>query len=206
MPTRPEDVNQIISQYIKAKVPHFFIYAKDKEEKNVEKLNDSVVNKLNYLVPNKPIQFKKILGKLNYKMLMKNKKVSTDESIIVTFEKLDKSKRWLIKSKEKSESNETLFIYKYIREELLKTHDDINYVVDVLVKYLYIKKSSRKETLWKSFGDILFENLQYNLENTKQCESCGSRIDIKSNKTKYCNDCAKYIKNEQNKLYYHLGK
>ncbi|MED3562269.1 hypothetical protein P4447_07360 [Bacillus xiapuensis] len=206
MPTRPEHVNKIISKYIKAKVPHFFIYAKDKEEKNVESLNNSVVNKLEHIIPNKPIQFKKILGKLNYKMLLKNKRIKIDDEIVEAFEKLDKSKKWMIHSNDRSESYETLYIYKYIREELLKLNNDVTYVSDVLVKHLYMKKSSRKETLWKSFGDILIENLQLNLNNTKQCNSCGKRIEVTNNKIKYCEECAKFIKNEQNKLYYHLGK
>jgi hypothetical protein len=122
-------------------------------------------------------------------MLMKNKKVDIDEEIIHVFEKLDKSKRWLMRSKENYETNEGLYVYKLIREELLKINNDIDYVSDVLVKYLYQKKSSRKETLWKSFGDILLNNLQSNLNNTKQCECCGKRIEIISNRTKYCDKC-----------------
>jgi hypothetical protein len=189
MPKRPDHVNKIISSYIKAKVPHFFVYAKDKELKNVESLNNSTVNKFENIITNKPIQFIKIAGKLKFKMLMKNKKVDIDEEIIHVFEKLDKSKRWLMRSKENYETNEGLYVYKLIREELLKINNDIDYVSDVLVKYLYQKKSSRKETLWKSFGDILLNNLQSNLNNTKQCECCGKRIEIISNRTKYCDKC-----------------
>jgi hypothetical protein len=199
MPKRPDYVNKIISSYIKAKVPHFFMYAKDKEITNVEGLNDSTVNKFENIITNKPIQFIKIAGKLKFKMLMKNKKVDMDTEIIREFEKLDKSKRWLMRSKENYESNEGLYVYKLIREKLLKINNDIDYVTDVLVKYLYQKKSSRKETLWKSFGDILLENLQLNLKNTKQCECCGSRIEDYNTK-KYCEECSKKIWKEQVKI------
>jgi hypothetical protein len=196
MPTRPQHVNEIISKYIKAKVPHFFIYAKDKEVWNVEIVNDSVVNKLNYIVPDKRINFNKIVGKFNYKMLMTNGKVKIDDEIVNEYIKLDRSKKWISKYKDNVETHEMLFVYKFIREELLKINSDIEYVVDVLVKYLYQKKSSRKETLWKSFGDILYENLNINIENTKQCECCGKRVDNYNTK-KYCDKCATEIKKEK---------
>jgi hypothetical protein len=200
-------VNQIISQYIKAKVPHFFVYAKDKEDKNVEKLNDSVVNKFECVVPNKPIQFKRIAGKFNYKMLMKKKKVDIDKSIIDLFEKLNKTKKHSMNQKEELSSYDMSYFYKDLINQFLELNNDKYFIVDVLVKYLYgSKNSKRTSTLWNAFGDILMENLQVNLKNTKQCESCGKRIEVTNNKVKYCDECAKFIKNEQNKLYYHLGK
>jgi hypothetical protein len=165
MPTRPEHVNETISKYIKAKVPHFFIYAKDKDK--VEDLNNSVVNMLETVIPNKRINFVKVAGKLNYRMLMKNSRVKLDEEIINTYEKLDKNKKWMSKRKDNNETNEILYIYKVIREEILKINNDIDYVVDILVKYLYQKKSSRKDTLWKSFGDVLYANLCINLREYK---------------------------------------
>jgi hypothetical protein len=193
MPTRPINVNEIISKYIKARVPHFFIYAKDKEEGKVEVLNNSVVNMLETIIPNKRIHFVKVAGKLNYRMLMKNRRIKLDEEIINTYEKLDKNKKWMSKRKDNNETNEILYIYKVIREEILKINNDIDYVVDVLVKYLYQKKSSRKDTLWKSFGDVLYANLCVNLNNTKQCECCGVRIEVTSNKVKYCEECAREV-------------
>jgi hypothetical protein len=207
MPKRPQHVNEIISKYIKARVPHFFIYAKDKEEKNVECLNDSVVNKLEIIVPNKPIQFKKIAGMFNYKMLLKNKKVNINQDIIDLFEQINRTKRHTMSRKEELNSYDTSYFYKDMVNQFLLIHGDKFYIADVLVKYLYgSKNTKRTSTLWNAFGDALIENLQLNLNNTKQCECCGKRIEIASNKTKYCDECAKYIKNEQNKLYYHLGK
>jgi hypothetical protein len=197
MPTRPEHVNETISKYIKAKVPHFFIYAKDKDK--VEDLNNSVVNMLETIIPNKRINFVKVAGKLNYRMLMKNVRVKSDEEIINTYEKLDKNKKWMSKRKDNNETHEILYVYKIIREEILKINNDLDYVVDVLVKYLYQKKSSRKDTLWKSFGDVLYANLCINLNNTKQCECCGIRIEDYNTK-KYCDECAKNIWKEQVKL------
>jgi hypothetical protein len=206
MPTRPTNVNEIISKYIKARVPHFFMYAKDKEEGKVEVLNNSVVNMLETIIPNKRIHFVKVAGKLNYRMLMKNSRVKLDEEMINTYEKLDKNKKWMSKRKDNNETNEILYIYKVIREEILKINNDIDYVVDVLVKYLYQKKSSRKDTLWKSFGDVLYANLCINLENTKQCECCGVRIEVTSNRSKYCDDCWKVKQKELKRKWWNKNK
>lgn len=206
-PTPPEYAQKKISEYIKSKVPHFFIHAKDKEEKRVEGLNNSTVNRLDEIIPNKPIRFSKIAGQFDYKILMKNKRIKLDEDIINAYIKLDRSKKWMMKS-DNLKSYNKLHIYKVIKEELLLINEDSQYIADVLVKHCYMKcknNGHNKETLWWSFGDILLDNLNTNLKDTMQCESCGSRID-KGNKKKYCVECAKKIKNEQNKKYYHLGK
>jgi hypothetical protein len=195
MPTRPEHVNDIISQYIKAKVPHFFIYAKDKELKNVELLNDSTVNKLHKIIPTKAIQFKKIAGIYDSKMLMINPNVNLNSKIINKYNELNKNKRWKFNDRENAKTYQELYIYKYIREEILMINSNEEYVVDVLVKYLYENKNSKnKETLWKAFGDILLSNLKQSLNNTKQCECCGKRTEIINSQSRYCDDCSKEIK------------
>lgn len=189
MPRRPEFADKIIKQYTKEKLPHFFIYAKDKNEKTVDKLNGSIVNKLEYVIPNKRINFKKVVGKFNYKILLSKDNVRLNKKIITKYIELDRNKKWIKDSKEDNESNETLYIYKYIRNELLKIHNDVFYVTDVLVKYLYENNSSRKQTLWHSFGDILLINLRKNLSNSMTCENCGKRIIAMSNRKKYCDEC-----------------
>jgi hypothetical protein len=194
MPKRPEKVNEVIASYIKAKVPHFFIHAKDKDIHNVEGLNDSTVNKLEQIIPNKPIQFIRVAGKLKYKMLMKNKKVEIDQEIINLYEKVNKLKKHSINNKYDLDSKDISYFYRDIKNQFLEINCNIHFVVDVLVKYLYsVKNSKRKSTLWNTFGDILLEHLESNLKDTKQCESCGKRIIITNNKIKYCEDCAKKI-------------
>jgi hypothetical protein len=195
MPSRPKEVNEIISKYIKARVPQFFIYAKDKEKDKVEPLNDSTVNKLNKIVPRKPIQFKRIVGNLDYKMLMNRDNVNLNNKIIKKYNELNKNKRWNFNSEETLKTEKELYLYKQIRAELLNINSDASYVVDVLVRYLYDEKRSKnKETLWKTFGDVLLNNLKENLNNTKQCECCGKRIEIINSQSKYCNECAIKIK------------
>jgi hypothetical protein len=192
MPKRPDHVNKIISSYIKAKVPHFFVYAKDKELNNVEELNDSTVNKFEDIIINKRINFVKVAGKFDYKMLMKRKNVKLDEDIINEYIRLDRSKKWLMRKQDNLKTDHKLYVYNQIRSDLLKINDDIEHVVDVLVRHLYSEKKSRfKETLWWSFGDVLLNNLKNNIKDTKQCECCGERIMLSANTKKYCEKCAK---------------
>jgi 2-hydroxy-3-keto-5-methylthiopentenyl-1-phosphate phosphatase len=90
----------------------------------------------------------------------------------------------------KLKSNDKMYVYKVIRNELLEIDNDISHVVDTLVKYLYGKKrSSFKTTLWESFGDVLTQNITHNLNGTKPCLDCGDTVE-KVKAKKYCESCA----------------
>ena len=72
------------------------------------------------------------------------------------------------------------------------------FITDVLIKLL--QDDANKDTLWKLFGDIIYNNIQTNLKNTKRCEVCGARFEYNQNcktKPKYCNECAEEIKKKQ---------
>lgn len=192
MPTRPEHIDKIIKSYInpKIKVPYFFINAKKKKKEKVEVINNSAVNRLNSIIKNPRINFTKVAGNFDYKLLMKKRSTKLDQEIINTYEKLDKKKKWLIKNENEISTSAKLYVYELIREELLKLNGDEVYVTDVLVKYLYDKKNSPyKSTLWNSFGDVIVRNLNRNLKKTKQCGECGDRITIAKGK-RYCESCA----------------
>ena len=211
MPEPPENVRQTLKSYANSKMPHFFKYVKEetkkikimkddkkrtltiKKKKEVEPINNSTVNRLYEIIPNKRINFAKIEGKFDYK-LMKNKRVKLDEEIISKYEELNKNKKQLMNDQEEHESYKMPYVYQRIREELLKVNDDVQYVTDVLVKHL--KDSPFKTTLWASFGDIILKNLERNLKGTKQCEMCGERIEKKRAK-KYCEKCAKKRERER---------
>lgn len=167
MPSPPKEVEKNMSQYEKEKLPFFFVYAKDKKKSNVNEVNNSVVNRLNRIIPNRAIQFQKVAGKLNYRMLMKNKRAKVDRGIIKKYIELDRSKKWRTFGDD-LETTDRLYIYKVIRRELLEVNSDIDYVVDVLVRHLYGEKNSRwKTTLWESFGDVLVRNLKRNVDGTR---------------------------------------
>lgn len=192
VPEYPEHAKEEIHKYTKSKVPHFFTYAKDKDKNQVEQLNNSVVNRLEHIIPKKPIQFKKIAGELDYEMLMSRTNVNLNSKIIKTYTKFDRNKRMFMNNKDELDSNNISFFYQKLRNELLMIHEDLEYITDVLIKYLYAYKNSKsKATLWNTFGDVVLANLRMNLNNTKQCECCGKRIDLTNYKNQYCNDCWK---------------
>ncbi|MDE5154189.1 hypothetical protein PWO45_09355 [Bacillus amyloliquefaciens] len=196
MPTRPDHVDEKIKDYIKNKVPHFFINAKDKEEHSVELINESTVNKLDSIIPSDRINFTAVAGKFDYRFLLKNKEIKLDEAIISEYKRLDQNKKWLMND-EDIKPGQKLYVYKVIKDRLLKIHNDEQYVTDVLVKYLYKKKSKFKSTLWECFGETLLENLRHNLKTYRGCCSCGKMFKSTSHKAKYCPTCAKKIAQKQ---------
>lgn len=189
MPTRPEHVDEKIKDYIKNKVPHFFINVKDKEEHSVESINESTVNKLDSIIPNDRINFNAVAGKFDYRFLLKNKKVKLDEVLINEYKLLDRNKKWLM-NEEDLKPGQKLYVYKIIKDRLMDLHDNEHYITDVLVKHLYKKKSKFKSTLWECFGEVILENIRDNFKNFKACYSCGKMYKSASNKSKYCTKCA----------------
>jgi hypothetical protein len=208
MPERPEEVDKIIKGYIKSKVPYFFIEAKDKERDKVAPINNSTVNRLRKIIPNRRIKFEEIAGNFDYKMLMSEEVIRLDEEVIKKFAELERQKISLIRnSKSKNRKEGRLYISKYIKEQMQEFNLGENRIVNVLIEKIYGRGSNRnKTTLWDTYGDIILMNLRENLKGTKQCKNCGERIEVVNNKVKYCEECAKKIKNEQNKYYYNLGK
>jgi hypothetical protein len=197
MPKRPKHVKDAIHKHTKVKIPHFFIYAKDKHKSKVEKTNGSTVNKLEKIIPNPRLTFKK-MGQFDYKMLMsgENKNVDLNKTIIDTYTDLD-SKGYFLTSIEDKKYSSSRYVYQGIREQMLELCDDANYVVDVLVEYLYkYKKSPYKTALWVCFGDEIVNNLKKNIletygTNTSNCEKCNVRIVPTGKNHKMCSDCWK---------------
>lgn len=194
-PTRPKEASKRISTYTKQGLPHFFIYAKKKEAGSVEKANQSVVNRLEMIVPNPIINFRAVgLQTFNYKLLLSNpdKKVTLDDHVIERYHILDLKKHFLINDTGKEQNHHIAYQYQRIRTQIL-ADADLHYTVDVLVEYLYTQKnSSFKTTLWACFGDVLIENLKRNIAvQTIYCERCGDVIEKTNNRKKYCDDCRK---------------
>jgi len=90
-PKRPKDKSKEITKFTKLKTPHFFIYSKDKEESKVKEVSDSVVDRLEDMIPNPIINFRRAkLGKFDYKMLMDNQYIELNEDVISIYDDLDK--------------------------------------------------------------------------------------------------------------------
>lgn len=206
-PIRPEDKKDLIVNYTKLKLPHFFIYAKGKDKSKVEIRNKSVVNKLEKIIPNPNLNFNAMnLGSFDYTKLMNDKDIDLDENIINTYKKLDLNKRFII-NKDDDKVKNVRFLYNKIKNKILEVNNDVYYVTDVLVKYLYEKKKSNyKTTLWECFGDIIVQNLKNNVkQGCILCEKCGKRIKTTSNRKKYCESCWKEINQENNRRYAREG-
>lgn len=199
MPKRPEEVEEKIKESIKGKVPYFFIEAKNKDKDNVSDITKSTVNRLRKIIPNRNIKFEAIAGEFDYKMLMSNDIIYINRKIIETYRKLDRSKKFLIRDTNIKDRNEgLLYVNKYIINELSKIESNKDKIVNVLVKELYgNSKSPNKSTLWDCYGDILVSNIRQNLKGTKQCESCGIRIEAVNNRVKFCAECATNINREK---------
>ena len=78
-PERPKHIHEKIKTFTKGNVPHFFVYAKDKNDSQVETLNESFVNKLDYKIKDVRLDCRNIkdskgnkLGTIDYTKLVKN--------------------------------------------------------------------------------------------------------------------------------------
>lgn len=208
-PTRTDEAKELIESYTKLKLPYFFIHAKDKTDNQVDKKNNSTVNRLDSLIPNPRLNFKSTdLGKLDYRLLMHNPliEVEIDSDIIKEYEKLNRNKRFLYKNlrHKRYVTGDDVYINQYIRDEVLKVNSDIDCVVDTLIWYLYfLKPNCKRTTLWSSFGDVIVKNLNNNIKKPLysgwiMCEVCGKRIEG-YNTRKYCDNCARQVKLENDR-------
>lgn len=209
---KPEISSNVLKKYKEysgRKVPHFFIYAKDKKENQVEKITNNNINRITEIVKSNKIVFKDFLGKYSYKNLINkyyedyNISQNIINSIVELYKDIDnKNQRKLgyidINSLDCDEREKFNIQIEY---DSLKQRnmfvdfikEDINIIVNVLVKEL--KNEPNKDTLWKLFGDIIYENISNNLKNTKICECCKERFEIDGKgvgKPKLlCDECAR---------------
>lgn len=209
---RPQHVDEQIKKYVNTKLPHFFIYDKkkinQKKQKKIKQIrvqpnNNSTINRLGKIIKSPNINFEEVAGgKFDYKLLMKDPKVELDQEIIKRYTELDRNKKDLLKNynEDNKKKKGKRYVYKLIELELLKINEDIEYVTDVLVKYLFeIKDSKFKDTLWESFGEVIEENLKKNLSEAKHCEDCDSKFRKAKIKTR-CDECQKKKDRENARL------
>lgn len=72
-PERPDYEKELITGFTKDPLPHFFVYAKDKKLHQVSDINNSLVNKLNDIIPNPRINCRKLgLDKIDYALMMRD--------------------------------------------------------------------------------------------------------------------------------------
>ena len=213
-PEIPKNILQKYKVYSGKKVPHFFMYAKNKTTKQVEELGQCNIDRISNVVKSNRIVFKDILGKYSYKMLMSNPdtdcKNDKAHEILELYRELentnlrklshvdfsildiDEKKRALLQIEFDTNKQRSMFI------DIIGEPKE--YITDVLVKLL--QDDVNKDTLWRLFGEVIYKNLEKNLKGTKICCKCNIRFTSNNNKMKYCESCAKKEKNEKNKQYY----
>lgn len=216
---RPADKNEIIKPLIHGKLPHYFKYAKDKTNEQVELPNQSFMNRLpehvNGWTMKKnskgeetetiKIKYCKTVGKFDYRMLMKegvDYTVQEDHPIIQAYN------YWNAHQNDFNEDNEIVdgedtYAIKFIRDKILATGYNVDYVTNSLVAYMYtVKTNSQKKLLWSCFGAEIVENLKVNTPKLgKICPICGKRFkpDLSHGglEQQYCSNlCAEEADNE----------
>lgn len=194
-PERTGEADKLIKQFTKKKVPHFFIYAKDKATNQVEQQNDSVINRLKNIIPQYKFRFRaKNLEKFDYRQLMFDKKLEIgthEQEIVDRYLELIKDIKLYVRNED--DSNNYHYIYKTLRRKMREVEQDERYITDVLVKYLFdIKNAASKIVFWNCYGYIVYDNLVSNLGTTTTlCIKCGKRFTKKTNRQVYCDECKK---------------
>lgn len=206
-PVRPEKVAKKIAEFTQQKLPHFFVYAKDKTESQVEARNDSFVNKLYDIIPNVQINTRKLkLGKIDYTKMMFDVNTEIDKFVVEIYDRLNKQYRYKFNIIDERVVNNS-----FVKETIIKEFATTGYskieITDMLVKYLYSKNKRYKQLLWFVYGEYIVENLKHHvvIKPTKkvQCVDCGELFEvyIRNAKKIRCDSCQKiFRKNFQKEL------
>ena len=150
-PQRPKNIHEQIIAHTKSNVPHFFLFAKDKEDWQVNNLNESFVNKLNGIIPNPRINCRGLkLGEIDYKLLMHNPEIDCEVAFT------DKGK--LVKEK----TNPIIVKYCELSSKYHFQINNIMYVDETFSSGVLIKSQIRDNLKYKNISnEIKTELLQY---------------------------------------------
>ena len=208
----PKDIDKIIKSYTTDLLPHYFKYAKDKEDYQITYWKPTAVNYLEKIIPNVRIKFSKKINQFDYKILLHNKNYEFQDcynEIIETYDYLNSHKYQFYKVIDDREylnsKKYDTYIYQQIGKKLLDLPFSKETIVDTLVYFLYTqRKDSIKKTLWECFGKDIYNNIQSNIINLGNvCPICGARIeDVDNVEKKYCSEeCAKIARREYKRLF-----
>ncbi len=198
-PIRPAHIHKQISALTKEKLPAFFTFAKDKEATQVAKHNQSFVNRLYTLIPDKPINTRSLkLEDIDYHNLMHQKDIICPEEVANLYNQLNGRYRYRMNWNSTDNPN-----YSYVVQELKNTFIALGYspqtIADMLVHYTYggSKSLRYKELLWSCFGDYILANIRHNVPaaslKTICCMDCGEWFEISTGnrRTRRCPNCTR---------------
>ena len=183
-PTRPKDVDFILKQYDRAKVPSFFMYAKNKDEQQCEQPNNSMMNRIMYAINDNRLMFKPIknLGQVDYRvMLPQHCNSYTNDEINKLYNKCNEEYGNMLNLQEDDFYHGTNLpaIRMQLLDKMRQVVNDDEKILTSLVIHLYSKESVRKKKLlWFMFGEQLYRNIETNVREYNQiCLGCGKRTD-----------------------------
>lgn len=176
-PERPKGIKELITEHTKDSLPHFFKYAKDKNDNQVVGVNDSFVNKLSKVIPNPRINCRKLgLDKIDYELLMNNPDIEcrvafTDKGklikektdpFIVRYCELNKMHHFILENAMKVDNTFSAEVlsksqirhdmkYKCAYDEVKNELSQYGYndveIADILVKFLYGIRESKHKAV-----------------------------------------------------------
>lgn len=195
-PTRPEHVDKLIKEFTHKKVPHFFYYAKDKKNTQVEEINDSTINRIVKEIKDNKVLMRNIKGldSIDYLLLLEDKKDTYwNEEVNTLFDRWNKKYGNILNFDEDNASKNNINAVSIeIKKELRAIEPDDKNIINSLVSFLYKNPSDRKKRLlWYMYGKELYTNLNNNLTDyNNYCHHCGKRVkeDLVNNK---CSKCRK---------------
>ncbi|ERN54307.1 hypothetical protein [Alkalihalophilus marmarensis] len=199
MPVRPQNIAYEIKRYTSEKLAHFFIHAKDKEVKQVEALNDSVVNRLEDIIPSTKdrIHFNKVVDDFEINKVMFNQSFElsgTEDMITELYNEINKKKsnelRKLADNAKKTQKAMLATLHNDIKEQFKQIDEREEYITDVLISYLYkVNKSISRSLLWDCYGRVIVNNLERNLDNLIVCEDCQTTVPKTKQRQIRCDNC-----------------
>lgn len=199
-PEFPKEINEKISIYTNAKLPAFFLYAKDKDKSQVQKRNSSFVNQIYDRIPDRPINTRDMdLEDIDYRKMMGNAGIVCSREVSDLYKERNRQYRYMINRKDEYKDN-LRYIACKLREEFLQFGYTEETIADMLVEYLYGKEKRYKQLLWFCYGQYIVLHLEKNVGSltTKciQCQDCGEWIEVhaKDNRTHRCPLCQKAYK------------
>lgn len=215
---KPEIPKHILGKYKKYsghKVPHFFIYAKNKTIKQVERSNNCVIDRISRIVKSNRIVFKNLLGKYSYKVLMNNPNIDTNtekaKKILELYRELENTNLRKLSHIDYSlldidEKKRLQLQIEWNTNKQRRLFQDIvdeskEYIADVLIKLL--QDDVNKDTLWRLFGEVIYGNIKKNIGGTKICIQCHERFDISNKPGKnpiFCKSCSDKTRNTKTKI------
>ena len=194
MATRPDSANELITSQTKGKLPAFFKYAKDKTDSQCEKPTKSTMNRIMAHIPDARIKYSKSIGQLDWRVLInQNEDYSVRENhpVIESYNYWIKHQFRFSYGEDEHINEDDLYKYRRIREEILKTEYNLDFIVNSLVAYAYtVKKDSNKKLLWACFGNEIVDNIKANVTG-RICPICGKRFEPNvHNQICCCEKCA----------------